>query len=91
MYSRLNCSASDAPRARKAGQKIPIAISANAGPYLMAAELLWLVVAADPTVGNLTADGDVYMYVQESIATACFEVTESTQRGDSGLMQVMQG
>ena len=41
-------------RARKAGKKIPIAIPANAGPYLMAAELLWLMVAADPTVGNPT-------------------------------------
>ena len=39
-------------RARKAGQKIPIAIPANAGPYLMTAELLWLMVAADPTVGD---------------------------------------
>ena len=28
-------------RARKAGHKLPIAILANAGPYLMAAELLW--------------------------------------------------
>ena len=41
-------------RARKAGRKIPIVIPANAGPYLMAAELLWLMVAADPTVGNPT-------------------------------------
>ena len=42
-------------RARKAGKKIPIAIPANAGPYLMTAELLWLmVVAADPTVGKPT-------------------------------------
>ena len=41
-------------RARKAGKKIPIVIPANAGPYLMAAELLWLMVAADPTVGNPT-------------------------------------
>jgi hypothetical protein len=32
-------------RARKAGQKVPIAIPANAGPYLMTAELLWLMVA----------------------------------------------
>ena len=39
-------------RARKAGQKIPIVIPANAGPYLMTAELLWLMVAADPTVGD---------------------------------------
>ena len=39
-------------RARKAGQKVPIAIPANAGPYLMTAELLWLMVAADPTVGD---------------------------------------
>ena len=38
-------------RARKAGKKIPIAIPASAGPYLMAAELLWLMVAAGPTVG----------------------------------------
>ena len=37
-------------RANKAGPKIPIAIPANAGPYLMTAELLWLMVAADPTV-----------------------------------------
>ena len=36
-------------RARKAGQKVPIAIPANAGPYLMTLELLWLMVAADPT------------------------------------------
>ena len=41
-------------RARKADKKIPIVIPANAGPYLMAAELLWLMVAADPTVGNPT-------------------------------------
>jgi len=39
-------------RARKAGQKIPIVIPANAGPYLMTAELLWLMVAADPAVGD---------------------------------------
>ena len=39
-------------RARKAGQKVPIVIPANAGPFLMTAELLWLMVAADPTVGN---------------------------------------
>ena len=32
-------------RARKAGQKIPIVIPATAGPYLMAAERLWLMVA----------------------------------------------
>ena len=38
--------------ARKAGQNIPIAIPANTGPYLMTAELLWLMVAADPTVGG---------------------------------------
>ena len=30
-------------RARKAGQKAPIAIPANEGPYLMIAELLWLM------------------------------------------------
>jgi len=39
-------------RARKAGQKVPIAIPANAGLYLMTAELLWLMVAADPAVGD---------------------------------------
>ena len=39
-------------RARKAGQKIPIVIPANAGPYLMAAKLLCLMVAADSTVRN---------------------------------------
>ena len=37
-------------RARKAGQKTPIVIPANAGPYLMTAELIWLMVAADPAV-----------------------------------------
>ena len=42
-------------RARKAGQKVPIVIPANAGPYMMTAELLWLMVAADPTVGNGSA------------------------------------
>ena len=42
-------------RARKAGQKVPIVIPANAGPYLMAAELLRLMVAADPTVGDGTS------------------------------------
>ena len=41
-------------RARKAGKKIPIVIPANAGPYLMTAELLWLLIAADPTIGNPT-------------------------------------
>ena len=39
-------------RARRAGKKIPIGIPANAGPFLMTAELLWLLVAVDPTVGN---------------------------------------
>ena len=39
-------------RARKAGKKIPIVIPANSGPFLMTAELLWLLVACDPTVGN---------------------------------------
>ena len=39
-------------RARKAGNKIPIVIPANAGPFLVTAELLWLLVACDPTVGN---------------------------------------
>ena len=39
-------------RARKAGKKIPIAIPANSGPFLMTAELLWLLVACDPAVGN---------------------------------------
>ena len=41
-----------AVRARKAGKKIPIAIPANSGPFLMTAGLLWLLVACDPTVGN---------------------------------------
>ena len=39
-------------RARKAGKKIPIVIPANASPFLVTAELLWLLVACDPTVGN---------------------------------------
>ena len=39
-------------RARKAGQKAPIVIPANAFPYLMPAELLWLMVAVDATVGG---------------------------------------
>ena len=39
-------------RARKAGKKVPIVIPANAGPYLMTAELLWLLLATDPTEGN---------------------------------------
>ena len=39
-------------RARKAGQKIPIVIPANAGPLFMTAELLWLMIASDPTVGH---------------------------------------
>ena len=42
-------------RARTAGQKAPIVIPSNAGPYLMTAELLWLMVAADPTVGDGTS------------------------------------
>ena len=41
-----------AVRARKAGKKIPIVIPGNAGPFLMTAELLWLLVAVDPAVGN---------------------------------------
>ena len=41
-------------RARKAGHKLPIVIPANAGPYLMTAELLWLLLAVDPTVGDPT-------------------------------------
>ena len=41
-------------RARKAGHKLPIVIPANASPYVMAAELLWLLFAVDPTVGNPT-------------------------------------
>ena len=40
-------------RARKAGRKIPTCIPANAGPFLMAAELLWLMIAADPAEGDL--------------------------------------
>ena len=39
-------------RVRKAGKKIPIVIPANAGPFLVTAELLWLLVAVDPTVGS---------------------------------------
>ena len=39
-------------QARKAGKKIPIGISANADPFLMTAELLWLLVAVDPTADN---------------------------------------
>ena len=39
-------------RACKAGQKVPIAIPANAGPHSVTAELLWLMVAADPSVGG---------------------------------------
>ena len=42
------------PRARKAGKMIPIVIPSNAGPFLMTSELLWLVVAVDPTVDNPT-------------------------------------
>ena len=41
-------------RARKAGHKLPIVIPANAGPYLMTAELLWLLLAVDPTAGDPT-------------------------------------
>ena len=41
-------------RARKAGHKLSIVIPANAGPYPMTAELLWLLLAVDPTVGNPT-------------------------------------
>jgi len=41
-------------RARKAGHKLPIVIPANVGPYLMTAELLWLLLAVDPTVDNPT-------------------------------------
>ena len=39
-------------RARKAGRKIPICIPAQAGPLLMTAELLWLMLAVSPTVEN---------------------------------------
>ena len=31
---------------------MPIISPANAGPYLMTAEQRWLMVAADPTVGD---------------------------------------
>ena len=42
-------------RARKARDKLPIVIPANAGPYLMTAELLWPLLAVGPVVGNPAA------------------------------------
>ena len=47
-------------RARKAGKKIPIVIPANSGPFLMTAELLWLLVACDPAVGNPPAQSQMF-------------------------------
>ena len=42
-------------RARKAGKKkSPVVIPANASTFLMTAELLWLLVAIDPAVGDPT-------------------------------------
>ena len=64
-------------RARKAGQKVPIIIPANAGPYVMTAELLWLMVAADPTVG----DGKQMLMFRKA-STLAVAKARSNPRGD---------